>query len=63
MKQGTVTATTLNVRKSNDVTSTIVGILKQGESVSIYFKQGNWYKVKLANGTVGWVSATYIAEK
>lgn len=62
MKQGTVTATTLNVRQSNSATSQIVGTLKQGEKVSIYFKQGNWYKIKLQNGTVGWVSATYVTE-
>ncbi len=60
MKKGTVTATTLNVRKSNNVTSSIVAVLKQGTQVSIYFKQGNWYKVKLDNGIVGWVSSSYI---
>lgn len=61
-KKGTVTATTLNLRKENNATSQIVAVLKQGDKVTLTAKQGNWYKVKTQNGTVGFVSATYIKE-
>ena len=57
---GTVTATTLNLRSSGNVESQIVAVLKQNDTVGVYFKQGNWCKVKTQNGTVGWVSASYL---
>ncbi|WP_054742503.1 family 10 glycosylhydrolase [Cellulosilyticum ruminicola] len=61
-KKGTVTATTLNLRQEGNATSQIVAFLKQGDKVTITVKQGNWYKVKTQNGTVGFVSASYIKE-
>ena len=60
LKTGSVTATTLNVRESGNATSKIIAVLNQGDQVTICLKQGNWYQVKLQNGTKGWVSASYI---
>lgn len=59
-KTGTVTAASLNIRSGAGTTYNIVGKAAKGTKVTILLTQGNWYKVKLANGTVGWASTAYI---
>ncbi len=53
-----ITASSLNVRSSTDTSSdaNIVGELKNGELVYVSELNGNWGKVKLADGTFGWAS-------
>ena len=58
--QGTVTATTLNVRSGARVDREIVAKVTSGMKVTVASELNGWYKIKLANGTVGWVSKEYI---
>ena len=58
-KTGKVTATSLNIRKSADSDSKVVGTLKEGASVTIKDSTGSWYKIS-ANGKTGYVYKKYI---
>lgn len=46
----------LNMRKSNNSTSTILALLSDGTEVTILEEKGDWYKIKIE----GFVSKTYI---
>lgn len=59
-KTGTVTTSILNVRKGAGTNHAKIGTLKSGNKVTIQETKNGWHKVKLSNGTVGWVSAEYI---
>lgn len=59
-KTGTVTATTLNIRAGARVDRDIVATVNEGTSLTILDVIGDWYKVKLVNGTVGWANGSYI---
>ena len=58
-KTGRVTASSLNIRKSADSDSKVVGTLKEGASVTINDRKGNWYKIT-AGGKTGYVYKKYI---
>ena len=59
-KIGITTATKLNVRKSPNTSSTIVGKLSKGDAVVIKSKSGNW--AKITSGKVsGYVCTDYVA--
>lgn len=58
--QGVVTATTLNVRSGARVDREIVAKVTKDTKVTVASELNGWYKIKLANGTVGWVSKEYI---
>ncbi|MFZ5986279.1 MAG: SH3 domain-containing protein [Bacillota bacterium] len=58
---GIVNASTLNVREGAGTEYKIVDKLDRGEKVSILAKENGWYKIKMSNGTIGWVSSTYIS--
>ncbi len=51
---------TLNVREGEGETFKVLTRLKKGEEVEILQSSGEWYKVKLSDGRVGYVSARYI---
>lgn len=59
---GTVTATTLNVRSGARVDRELIATLTKGSSVSVLSAIGDWYKVKLSNGKVGWANSQYISK-
>lgn len=61
VKTGTVTATTLNLRSGANADSALIVTLSQGASLTILKAEGNWYQVKTAAGTTGWVSAEYVS--
>lgn len=62
-KNGKVTSTvSLNVRSGPGTSYSIIGKLNGGDIVELKAKSSGWYKVKLSNGTTGWVSASYISE-
>lgn len=61
-KTGTVTATTLNVRKSPSTSAQILGKLKNGAKVTIVSTSNGWYKIKYGSG-YGYVSAQYVSIK
>lgn len=59
----------LNIRISPDSDSTKVGFYKKGAVIQLIAKtsngwyktdNGSWYKCKLNNGAIGWVSKKYI---
>ena len=52
---GTVTASSLNVRAGTSTESNVVGVLRQGDRVTIKESSGSWYKVS-CNGKVGYVA-------
>ena len=56
---GTVTASSLNMRKSASTESDIVKVLKKGATVTIQSTKGSWYKVS-ADGKTGYVAKKYI---
>ena len=57
---GTVTASSLNVRAGTSTESNVVGVLRQGDRVTIKESSGSWYKVS-CNGKVGYVAKKYIS--
>lgn len=60
-KTGTVTATSLNLRSTASTSSSILGTLTKGQTVTILSASNGWYNVKTAAGTTGWVSASYVS--
>ncbi|MDR0879520.1 MAG: SH3 domain-containing protein [Clostridioides sp.] len=52
----------LNVRNGAGTNFSVVGKASNGEIVQLLESQGGWYKVKLSNGIVGWVSGQYIVK-
>ena len=61
-KTGTVTASSLNIRKGPPTSYSIVGALKNGQSVTITDTDSatGWYKIKTSAGVVGYASNKYI---
>ena len=58
-KTGKVTASSLNIRKSADSDSKVVGTLREGATVTINETKGSWYKIT-AGGKTGYVYKSYI---
>ncbi len=58
-KSGKVTASSLNIRKSADADSKVVGTLREGDSVTIKDTSGSWYKIT-AGSKSGYVYKKYI---
>lgn len=60
---GYVTASSLNVRKSASGTSTILGAIPKGTSVTVHGADGSWLKVTVPSKNLsGWVSSSYISK-
>lgn len=62
VKTGIVNASVLNVRGGAGVSYGIVEKLPNGAKVNIVNEKDNWYQIKLANGSTGWVSGSYIID-
>ena len=58
-KTGRVTASSLNMRKSANSDSKVVGVLREGDKVTIKDSSGSWYKVSSGSKT-GYVYKKYI---
>ena len=58
-KTGKVTATSLNIRKSANSESKVVGTLHEGAKVTIQDSTGSWYKIKSGSKS-GYVYKKYI---
>lgn len=56
-----VTATALNVRADSSTDAEVIKLVRKGEKLSLLKDGGDWLKVKLASGEVGWVSAQHVA--
>lgn len=57
---GKVTASKLNVRSGPSTSYSIIHVLWQGNVVKVIGQSGNWYKIQLSDGRVGWVSNAYL---
>ena len=57
---GKVVASTLNVRSGARVDREIVATLAEGSEVKVVSLLGDWYKIQLSDGKVGWVNRAYI---
>ncbi|AYD39900.1 CHAP domain-containing protein [Clostridium fermenticellae] len=62
IKTGTVNTSSsyLNVRNNASTSSSVIGSLAKGTSISIFSESNGWYKIKY-NSSYGYVSSTYIA--
>ena len=56
---GTVTASSLNMRKTASLNSGVVAVLRSGKQVTILGTSGSWYKIKYS-GKIGYVAKKYI---
>ncbi|HHU62768.1 MAG TPA: SH3 domain-containing protein [Clostridiales bacterium] len=60
-REGIVTASALNVRKSASTSSSVLGVLRKNDRVEILGKTGSWYKIK-AGKLTGYVHGDYLKE-
>jgi peptidoglycan hydrolase-like protein with peptidoglycan-binding domain len=58
-KTGKITASSLNMRKSASTDSKVVGVLREGDKVTIKDSSGSWYKVTKGSKT-GYVAKKYV---
>jgi len=54
-----ITGSSVNVRDSASIDGKKIASLVKDTKVTYLGEQGDWYKVKLSDGTVGYVSKTY----
>lgn len=52
----------LNVRSGAGTGSSVIGTLANNASVNIIGEENGWYKIKLDNGSTGYVGASYISK-
>lgn len=57
---GKVAASKLNVRSGPSGSYSIIHQLWHGNVVNVIGQSGDWYKIQLSDGRVGWVSKTYV---
>ena len=60
-RKAKVTASSLNIRSGAKTEREIVVTAAKDTELTVLTSLGDWYKVKLANGTVGWAVKTYIS--
>ena len=59
-----VTTADVNLRESTSTSSSVITVLDEGTSVTIIEKtNASWYKVKVSNGTTGYIYSSYLEEK
>jgi len=61
-KKVVVTAKVLNVRTGPGTKYRKIAKVKYGQKFLAFEKRGNWRKIKLGNGQMGWVHIKYIRE-
>jgi TonB family protein len=55
-----VTGTRLNVREQPATGAAAVARVKKGERLAVLGRDGDWVRVKLADGATGWVHGKYV---
>lgn len=58
-----VSAATLNVRAEASAVSAILGHTRRGERLAVLSDSGEWLRVRLGDGTVGWVSSQHVVRE
>jgi hypothetical protein len=53
----------LRVRESNSINSPEIAQVKPGESYELVSETEGWFKIKLTDGKIGWVSSSYAAKE
>ena len=53
----------LNVRSSNSISSSKIGVAMPGETYEVLDKKDNWFEIQLNSGDKGWVVADYVKEE
>jgi len=56
-------ASTLNVRASASATADVVSHVRRGEKLALLEDAGAWLRVRLSDGTVGWVSSQHVVRE
>lgn len=49
----------LRVRESDSINSSEIAQVKPGESYELIQEQNDWFEIKLTDGKIGWISASY----
>lgn len=62
-EQATVTVPVLNIRDQGHLNANIIGELKQGDTVSVQGKVGNWSQINLPSQGQGWIASQYTTPK
>jgi uncharacterized protein YgiM (DUF1202 family) len=55
-----VSASTLNVRREASTSADVLGHARRGERLAIIEDSGDWLRVRLNDGTTGWVSSQHV---
>jgi outer membrane biosynthesis protein TonB len=58
-----VNVSTLNIRADASTSSEIVGHARRGERLTVVGDTGSWLRVKLNDGTTGWVSSQLVVRE
>ncbi len=58
-----VNASTLNVRASASASAEVVAHALRGEKLAVLQDAGDWLRVRLGDGTMGWVSLQHVARE
>ena len=61
-QQVQVTAGSVNVRRGPSTTTETIDSVKKGDKLPWIEKQNGWYKVKLSDGTEGWILGDLVTE-
>jgi uncharacterized protein YgiM (DUF1202 family) len=56
VKRGTVSGSYVNIRTGAGTNYGLVTTVAKGTTAEVLSSQNNWYKIKLNNGTVGWIA-------
>ena len=57
-----VTASALNVRQEPSTDAIVIAQLKKGTELGVLRSEESWMKVKLADGSIGWVAERFVAD-
>jgi len=60
-KAATITGDTVNIRKSASASATVISTVQKGATVYVISTSGDWWKVRLTNGTIGYASKQYVS--
>jgi len=58
-----VNASTLNVRAAASASAEVVSRARRGEKLAVLEDSGDWLRIRLADGTTGWVAAQHIVRE
>ena len=58
-----VNVSTLNVRGEASTSAEIIGHVRRGERLTVIADAGDWLRVKLGDGTTGWVSSELVVRE